>query len=567
MKRIKLLSVCFFILTISLSAQQNKGERREGNKTDPAINPVYEYYEWPNVLPDSCPFERSETIKGIGFTGRYANYTGADTWYLQWAPDGNQYSCWTDGDMDDFSVNSGIRSISTGQAKIEGNDPLNLKFVNLGRIYTDSNYYPCVSLIVNNVFYIGTYSAYNDTGYFAGFRYSKDWEHYTDNTEKNWEDPYWKDATASDNNFFKEKGKAKFRVPHTVIFGKNNEFSPDSKVYFSSHGYSSGSGKNNWNEGDAIYLCRVDPDIKDITNPKSFEFFGGYDTKGEPVWAKNVSESKPILDWPNHLGSESITYIKSLNKYILMTCRLKGKTGLPYNLFIIWESSKITGPYKIVQSLKDWGPQTYFPTIPAKFISDDGKSCWLVVASNFSSEKYNPFQCRYAASIHEIVFKFKDNYSFIPPALGKNIAREAKVIATSSDPKSPPQGATDGFINEASDNQEHEWVSQEGEGAYIKLSWDIPKTIDKVRLYDRPSPDNWIKEGYLTFSDGSTEYINVPLSNKAIKPTEINFKPKTVTWVKFTITKGEGELTQTTRTEPGKCLGLSEIEVYEVTNK
>ena len=110
-------------LAISLMAQTDNS-LREGDKTDPAINPIYNYYEWKNEIPENCPFERSKDIKGVIFSGRYANYTGADTWYLQSAPDGNMYSAWTDGKIDGFSTNSNIRSQSTGQAKITGTDPV-----------------------------------------------------------------------------------------------------------------------------------------------------------------------------------------------------------------------------------------------------------------------------------------------------------------------------------------------------------------------------------------------------------------------------------------------------------
>jgi hypothetical protein len=33
----------------------------------------------------------------VAFTGRHAEYTGADTWYPSWANDGNLYSPWPDG--------------------------------------------------------------------------------------------------------------------------------------------------------------------------------------------------------------------------------------------------------------------------------------------------------------------------------------------------------------------------------------------------------------------------------------------------------------------------------------
>ena len=42
---------------------------------------------WPSTPPADCPFEKSKERTGIVFTGRYKNYTGADTWYPSWASD------------------------------------------------------------------------------------------------------------------------------------------------------------------------------------------------------------------------------------------------------------------------------------------------------------------------------------------------------------------------------------------------------------------------------------------------------------------------------------------------
>ncbi|MBI2432783.1 MAG: hypothetical protein HYV26_07935 [Candidatus Hydrogenedentes bacterium] len=99
-----------------------------------------------------------------------------------------------------------------------------------------------------------------------------------------------------------------------------------------------------------------------------------------------------------------MTYIPGIDKFILMTARLKeGEENLPYNVLIFWESSQITGPFRLVHYLRDWGPQTYFPNIPAKFISQDGKRMWLCVSSNYRQDgEPKPFQCRYAASFHEL---------------------------------------------------------------------------------------------------------------------------------------------------------------------
>ncbi|MEL6304974.1 MAG: hypothetical protein AAFQ20_09320, partial [Bacteroidota bacterium] len=413
--------------------------------------------------------------------------------------------------------------------------------------------------------YIGTYNAFNQEGYFNGFRYSKDWNHFTANTEPNWKNQHWTNAIDLDGNFFNESGKAKFRSVHTVNFAKNNK-AKDGYVYFSGHGYSSGAGMNNWDKGDAIYLCRTPSAPEKITDSESYEFFAGRTDSGLPKWEKGVANAKPIVDWPNYLGSEGITYFPKLDKYILITCRLKEKEeNLPYNITIFWEADEITGPYRIVHYMKNWGAQTYFPNITSQFINEDGSSAWMTVASNYSVQNINPHQNRYAASMHEFAFVLKDE-PFKEVKLNlKNIAFEAKISATSHEEDSKPEAIVDGVVDTENKDVTKEWISNEGRGAMIKLEWDEEKVIDRIRLYDSPAGDRWLKSGYFTFSDGSLEWMYAAPSNSGQTPTELTFPPKRIKWLKFTITEGLAEMSKAWL--PGLRLGVSEIQVFEPVNR
>jgi hypothetical protein len=543
------------VLGIYLCTTISYSDSREGELIDPANNPNYNYYTWPDDPPGGCPFEQSAQITGITFTGRYANYSGADTWYPMWAADGNCYSTWTDGFIEGYECISNTGGNCTGQAKLVGEDPLNLGIINLGKMYSGPAYYPCVSLIANGVFYYGSYFAYDDTGYFEGFRYSSDCDHFTEKPNAGWTDPYWTDARDPDRNFFNETGQAKFRVPHAVVFGQNNNLSPDGKIYLVSHGVSVAGHQDDWDKGDAVYLCRVAANPASVTNAAAYEFFAGRDGNNNPTWTNNVANSQPILDWPNYLGSESLTYIPGLNKYILMTARLKeSESNLPYNVVIFWESDRLSGPYKMVHYLKDWGPQTYFPNIPAKFISSDGRKAWFVCASNYSSGVYNPYQCRYACSMHEIMFNIAGETLPTPPPLGVNLAPEATVEASSVYSGYSINGVNDGVIGGYPGNTANEWASNgEKTGAWIKLTWPSVKTITKIRLYDRPNTIDQIRGGTLTFSDSSSEKLNAWLSDGANTSGEVNFPAKNVTWVKFTVDKIKGGSLN---------IGLAELEVY-----
>ncbi len=65
--RLLIFIISVFIPIVPLLAQTDNN-KREGNMADPAISPIYNYYEWANEIPEDCPFERSEDIGLINLT-------------------------------------------------------------------------------------------------------------------------------------------------------------------------------------------------------------------------------------------------------------------------------------------------------------------------------------------------------------------------------------------------------------------------------------------------------------------------------------------------------------------
>jgi len=107
-----------------------------------------------NSWAHKVPVENSTEIINIGFTGKHKSYTDADTWYPSWASDGNMYSPWTDGSIEKEKCRSYPgKKARTGQAKIEGDDPLNLKITSLGTTKGTAlpygGRYPAGSLVYN----------------------------------------------------------------------------------------------------------------------------------------------------------------------------------------------------------------------------------------------------------------------------------------------------------------------------------------------------------------------------------------------------------------------------------
>jgi hypothetical protein len=366
---------------------------------------------WPSEPPPDNPFPKSTDLTGVCFTGNHNHFDVGDTWYPSWAADGNLYSPWTDG-----SVN-GVESLSfstaglhltlsklppgikatTGNATLVGDDPMHLNIVDAGAHLDDpapyQGRYPCGSLVYRGVWYYGTYTLldtdgdpatglnWDVLGPFVGYRYSLDYG-------KTWHESPHNPA----NPLFESPGKrgdpVKIGAPHFVDFGKDMQHSPDGKAYLVAHG-ALASDRNprpanlSWITGDQIYLSRVRPSIRNMNDKSKYEFFAGNDPSGRPIWTHDFSRIKPIVDWNNNAGSVSMTYDAPLRKY-LMCITNGGNTISRFDTYIL-ESDQVTGPWKLVVYMKNFGEQAYFVNIPSKFISPDGRTLWLAYAANFTN--------------------------------------------------------------------------------------------------------------------------------------------------------------------------------------
>ena len=214
---------------------------------------------WPSKPPADCPFKASGDFRGITLTGRFANYTDGDTFYLSWGADDRIYTPFTDTDAHTnppdkrmgvlgVHVFSGSgRKAAIGHAVIAGHDPLDLKFVDAGMIpgpgHQYGGRYPCACLHYNGVWYLGTTGvtgpAWTILGPFGGFHISKD-------NGKTWtRSPLSTDVGKA---LFPEptkfRGPVKIGYPHVVDFGKNMVHSPDGKMYLVGHGSTEQEGED-----------------------------------------------------------------------------------------------------------------------------------------------------------------------------------------------------------------------------------------------------------------------------------------------------------------------------------
>jgi hypothetical protein len=72
------------------------------------------------------------------------------------------------------------------------------------------------------------------------------------------------------------------------------------------------------------------------------------------------------------------------------------------------ESESLTGEWKIISYMKNFGEQAYFVNIPSKFISADSKTMWLMYSGNYAPNwngekiKVNPPGSHYGLVMQQI---------------------------------------------------------------------------------------------------------------------------------------------------------------------
>lgn len=390
-------------------------------------------------MPAGCPFPQSTSLSHIFFTGRHSDYRCGDTFYPSWASDGNLYSPWTDGKTDGVTSGSGdklMRAATTGHAVMVGDDPLHLVINNTSppkeawaRPY--SGRYPCGSLVHDGIWYYGTYCLgpgakfvhagfewnWPNLGPMPGFQISRDFG-------KTWGDS----PLSPERPLFPEPaeflGPVKMGAPHFVDFGKNMEHSPDGKAYLLGMGAEVNDPEPrlclnpacrdrgfahanlSWITADQVYLARVAPSPATINDLSAYEFFAGHDAAGQPVWTHDFSAIKPLLEWNNNMGCVTATYVPGLRKYLM--CVTDGWPTVNTMRSYILEADQLTGPWRMVVYMKDFGEQAYFLNFPSKFISADGRTLWLCYSANFSEGvngvqlKFNPPGGRYGLCLHEV---------------------------------------------------------------------------------------------------------------------------------------------------------------------
>lgn len=346
--------------------------------------------------PQVIPYPPSSTIEGISFdfsTHRRAA-PGSDNFPLTWAADGHQYTGWGDGWG--FEGGGMEFKVSLGFSRIEG--PAD-SYRALDVFYGDSTG-------SREPFDAKTYGmlALGDTLY--------SWLIFPDPGVEV-DRPHWADErlyrSHDDGRSWQPTGVAfgseeRLGVPWFLQFGRGYAGAPDDYVY--TYFTEVKSGEWEAQRPGEIALARVP--IGTVEDRGRYEFFGGLDAGGDPIWTEDVSARRPVFRDPNGLMRNSTVYNPGLDRYLMVvnhTARALGNIG-------IFDAPEPWGPWTTVLYECGWGDgylhlNTYYWNFSPKWWSEDGQQFVMAFSGKKENDSWNTIEGEFSFREGDLVESYR----------------------------------------------------------------------------------------------------------------------------------------------------------------
>ncbi len=308
----------------------------------------------PNTLPPYPPSTVINDLKWDVSTLRRVA-PGSDLWATTWADDNQLYSAWGDGGG--FGGTNKAGRVTIGVARIAGG-PLNLKAVNIWggeNALAKATFQgkPTGLLSIKGNLYMGVVGQEN----WLRWKIVRSEDHgrtwiFSNSSKKYWDfdEP---DGAFSDTTF--------------LNFGRDYESARDDYVY----GYSQDHRVQKTCYDIAMFRVRKEK----LMEKNAYEYFAGLDSMNGPLWTKDIKKRKPVFTNPNGVGwGTRVIYNRAIKRYLLTTWHnWDGSWG-------IFDAPEPWGPWTTVAYYEQWlddVPKFGFD-FPQKWLSDDGKTMWLV---------------------------------------------------------------------------------------------------------------------------------------------------------------------------------------------
>jgi len=319
----------------------------------------------------------------IGEAVRYLDLHG-DEWTTTWADDGNLYSAADDTrglKSSPIDSNLAVFRIVGGpppQIRVETVNPMSA-FGKCTEVKKEDNACWKASGLtcVDGVLYLSVCRHhYMDE---RGFWVEQSWDasiiKSTDHGQT------WSAAPSLDRAMF--PGRV-FSNPYFVQYGQDGRGTKDGAERY----VYAVSNDGAWNNGNSMTMGRVRRERIGRLDPGDWEFVHGYGEDGEPIWRPRHDNALYIFRAPGRVGMTGIFYNAGLDLYIMPQWYhpyLNDPWAAPkWNIthFDFYEAPAPWGPWSLFHS-HEFSPQGYYcPSIPAKFISEDGLNFWMFAAGD-----------------------------------------------------------------------------------------------------------------------------------------------------------------------------------------
>lgn len=306
-----------------------------------------------NVAPEAA-YLPSQAISGLTIHDGRQSIGDGDNWPITWADDGDLYTVYCDGKG--FGGGSGEGSMSL--AKVTGSPP-EIRGENIASASGHKTgggpegRKASGLLMIDGVLYMWVRNL-NKDGTGSSLAWSSD-------HARTWE---WADWS------FPEIG-----YPVWMNAGRNYEAAQDDYAYMYSPDTPSA-----YKTSDHVLLSRV-PKGR-VTVREAYEFFAGLNVNGQPTWAANIAERKPVFTDPGHCYRPEVVFNPGLKRYLLLTATSGSPRwcGTEEKYLGVFDAPSPWGPWTAVKQIGGWGgdENRFQPRVPAKWISDDGRSIYLL---------------------------------------------------------------------------------------------------------------------------------------------------------------------------------------------
>ncbi len=304
-----------------------------------------------------APYPPSDAVREVHFDPPSTIVRQAfdsDNWPITWADDGDQYTAYGDGRG--FLPHT-EKKLGLGYARIAG-EPADWVGVNI-RSESGENMgmgprgrKASGMLSVDGVLYMWTRNADN-----AQLAWSTD-------HARTWHWADWRFTTS-------------FGYPTFLNYGQDYAGARDEYVYVYSHDADSA-----YEPADAMVLARVHKDR--IRDRHAYQFFAGLDVAGHPQWSADIEQRGPVFVHPGLCRRSGISYSAALRRYLWWQQRSEEDVDTRFQGgFGVYDAPEPWGPWTTAYFTLEWdtGPGE-MGTLPTKWMSADGRTCYLVFSGN-----------------------------------------------------------------------------------------------------------------------------------------------------------------------------------------